>query len=90
VKNEIKVGDVVLYRNRKRKSKFDQKWIGPYVVVAISKVGSVKMKNLKNEQIVVSHLNDIKIMYEDVEFKKEICVVKELQEDLKKISDGEL
>ena len=75
IDTKVKIGDVVLYKNLHKANKFDEKWIGPYIVVNVSKSGSFKLKNMKNNDIVVSHWSNIKPMYSDKEYKKDVLSV---------------
>lgn len=61
-KNQFAVGDIVLYRNILRKNK-EPKWIGPFIVIKVSKVGSCKIKNVKNDKIILAQWNNLKPVY---------------------------
>ncbi|MGL5708462.1 MAG: hypothetical protein ACRDDF_09410, partial [Aeromonas sp.] len=66
---KIVSGDFVLYKNRNRSSKFDAKWIGPFVVIAAGKTGSFKLKELNGEKVIVAHWNDVKPLYSNDQFE---------------------
>jgi hypothetical protein len=75
IKTRICIGDVVYYKNLSRKTKFDEKWIRPYVVVKVLKCGSYEIKEIKTGKCVVSHWSNIKPVYSDDEFKMDVnCV----------------
>ena len=84
-KNILKVKDVVLYRNILRKGKLEPRWKGPYIVIKVNKVGSCKIKNIENDEILCAHSNYLKRLYTNKEFELEKKYVEEIQEDLNKL-----
>lgn len=56
---DLKVGDLVLMKNMYRKTKFDQKYLGPYEVVELTGPNTVKLKN-KNK-IIRCHKDHLKL-----------------------------
>lgn len=62
-----------------RKSKFEEKWIGPFVVIKTSDCGSYRMKNIKTQEEVVAHWSNIKPVYMDKEYKENINACEEVK-----------
>ncbi|KAM0684980.1 hypothetical protein COBT_003811, partial [Conglomerata obtusa] len=54
----FEIGDAVLYRNRKKKSKFDPKWVGPLLVMAKRECGSYLLTDAERKSKIVAHRND--------------------------------
>lgn len=84
-KTNFNLGDVVLYKNILRKGKLEQKWIGPYIVIKVSKTGSCKIKDIKSDKIILAHWNNLKPIYSEKDFKIEKEQLKENQEDLMRL-----
>jgi hypothetical protein len=82
-KENFAIGDFVLYRNIQRKGKLEPRLIGPFVVIKVSKVGCCKIKDLKNEKIVLVHWNNLKPVYSNEEHEIDKALAVNDQEDLK-------
>ncbi|KAM0676878.1 hypothetical protein COBT_004251, partial [Conglomerata obtusa] len=72
-KDQIELGDVVLYRNLNKKDKLDTKWTGPFVVQHKNECGSFIIADPTKEKNIVTHQNNIKRILSDENYKKTIC-----------------
>jgi hypothetical protein len=76
---------MVLYRKIGNRCKLEPKWIGPYIVIKVSYVGSCKIKNPTSNEVILAHWNNPKPIYSDDDFKIEKDFAEQAQEDLTKV-----
>lgn len=60
---ELKIGDLVLMKNTKRKSKYEPLYLGPYEVIEITGPNTVKL--IRNKKIVRAHKDQLKSFKSD-------------------------
>ena len=66
-------------------SKFETKWGGLYIVIKVDSVGSCKIKNTTNDEIIKSHWNNLKPIYSNEDFNFEENFTRQVQEGLKEV-----
>ena len=64
--NDLMINDLVLMINRKKESKFEVKWIGPFLITKHLGYGSYEIKSLENGKFFKVSRSDI-ILYNDKE-----------------------
>lgn len=83
-KDKITIGDVVYMRNRFPKTKFDEKWIGPYIVIHVGENNSYVITDSTKSKDIVINGKDIKRILKSTVEEKLKCEHENFHEDVKK------
>ncbi|KAM0673919.1 hypothetical protein GVAV_002437 [Gurleya vavrai] len=71
--NKVQEGDVVFFKNFKRKNKLDPKYIKPFLVQSKTDVGSALLTDANNTKTIVANEKNMKKLLRSKKFEQYMC-----------------
>ncbi|KAM0684809.1 hypothetical protein COBT_003983, partial [Conglomerata obtusa] len=89
-KDKIKVGEIVLRKNKQQNDKFAPKYIGPYIVTHKHETGSYLLSDMEKKHNIVEHRKNLKRVASNASVKRFKCNHDKAYEDVTDNEEGRI